>query len=328
MLHLRSQRAGGPALTPMAGVAAVSGLLLVTPLVAWSYQLGSFQVWLMAVSLPAAAGLALLARSRLPGLRVIVVAGCIGGLVGTLGYDLFRLPFVAAGWRLLAPIDSYGVLALGADTSSPLSGFVGWAYHFANGIGFGVAYAAVAAGRRWWWAVVWGLVLETATVVTPFATTYQIAGQWDLIAVAYAAHVAYGVPLGMIVERAESFVAGLGEMTRAPLRWTVGPLLVALVLWHRPFALGDNRPATMVTGGRFAPQWVRVPVGGCAAVANHDPERYHLAGPVATGLAPGEVTTVCFPEAGVHRVRVSTAAYSGGWVIVDPAMKGGADDRR
>ena len=74
--------------------------------------------------------------------------------MGTIGYDLFRLPFVASGLRVLAPIDSYGVLLLDAHTSSPLSGFAGWVYHFSNGIGFGIAYAAVALGRRrWYWAV-------------------------------------------------------------------------------------------------------------------------------------------------------------------------------
>ena len=38
-----------------------------------------------------------------------------------------------------------------------------------RGIGFGIAYAMLAPRRHWRWGVAWALLLETATVVTPFA---------------------------------------------------------------------------------------------------------------------------------------------------------------
>ena len=33
--------------------------------------------------------------------------GAVAGVIGTLGYDVFRIPFAAAGRRVFAPIDSY-----------------------------------------------------------------------------------------------------------------------------------------------------------------------------------------------------------------------------
>jgi hypothetical protein len=34
-------------------------------------------------------------------------------------------------------------------------------------------------------------------------------------------------------------------------------------------------------------------------------------------LQPGSTTPICFEDEGVHRIRTSSRAYSGGFVIVD-----------
>ena len=137
----------------LSGWCAVLGLLSVTPLLAWAYGLGSFRSWFWSTTVPSLALLAVIgvmtARSaRFGGLHTALVVGAFGGLLGTFAYDLFRIPFLLFGYRLLAPIDSYGVLIAGAASSSPWTGLLGWMFHFANGIGFGVSYAVSAAGRR------------------------------------------------------------------------------------------------------------------------------------------------------------------------------------
>lgn len=307
------------------GLAAL-GLGPVVPLLAWVYGLGSFAVWFWAVGGPALVVLALLgwvasrprprrAERASPGpsspdrLHTILVAGTIGGLLGTVGYDLFRVPFAAAGLRVLAPIDSYGVLLLDARTSSPLSGFAGWGYHFSNGIGFGIAYAAVALGRRWWWGIGWGLVLETATLVTPFADAYGLRGQYGMIAVAYAAHVPYGLAVGWAGERGGTLVGQLREVSRRSTVYALAVLVAVLGVWHRPFSAGAggagaSGAATTVVSGRFTPEWVRVPVGGCVTIRFED----------------RAAARRCFSEEGVHRVRLDDRPYSGGFVIADPGM--------
>ena len=185
---------------------ALLGIGSVVPLLAWGFGWGSFQLWFWGVALPSQLLLLViglrLREERYPRLHTALRAGVVGGVIGTLGYDLVRVPFEAGGMRVFLPIDSYGILIAAERTSTPLTGFLGWAYHFSNGIGFGVSYACVALGRRWVWALPWAIFLETAFIVTPLGQLYGIQGQWAPIAVAYGGHIAYGVPLGVIVATA------------------------------------------------------------------------------------------------------------------------------
>lgn len=303
----------------------------VASLLAWVFGLGSFHSWFFAVTLPGqlllvAAGLWLARQDEFAELRSLLMAGLVGGLVGTVGYDLFRVPFALAGLQVFAPIDSYGVLALGASVSSPLTGFVGWTYHFANGIGFGLAYAALAGrGRHWAWGVAWAMVLETATVVTPFAATYALAGKWVPIAIAYAAHVPYGLCIGFAVRHADR----VADELRAATRWAVPGILVVtfgvLAAWHAPWKSerpvelrGVDDPAAVVRDGRFEPLWLRVAPGGCVMLRNLDSEAYRLNVGAPQVVRARADATVCFADMGVHRVRSSPEPYAGGFVIVDP----------
>lgn len=304
---------------------ALLGLLSVAALLAWVYGLGSFQAWFLAVSLPAVVllgvvgGLARrLGRERL---RTALVLGAVGGLLGTIGYDLFRVPFAALGLRVFAPIDSYGVLILDASASSSWTGLAGWAYHFSNGIGFGIAYAMVAVGRKWWWGVLWGMVLETATIITPYAGEYGLTGRWGLIGIAYAAHFAYGAPLGLIVQKGRNFVDGLDEVSRRATVYMLIALASFLLLWHRPF--GDRLttaavPSSTITEARFDPEWLRVAPGGCARLINRDGSTYRIEAAVGgPRVGPRETVRACFEEPGIHRVRIAERPFSGGFVIVD-----------
>lgn len=325
-------------LSPRVGrrlVLVVLGLSPVGALLAWVYGLGRFSVWFFALSVPATAALALLGlvAPRRPALADVSEAlrlGAIGGLIGTLGYDAFRIPFEQiGGFRVLAPIQAYGVLALDTSSSSRWTGFVGWSFHVVNGLGFAIAYAAVARRRHWAWAVAWALLLETATVVTPFATMFGLRGKWDVIAIAYMAHVPYGLAVGIVCRRADRWLGHLAQLGRSSVLVAVTIAFAGLFVWQRPFVSDPNIAAgqdlapgasTVVRTKSFSPQWLRIPVGGCATVRNDDEVPYAV--PKAIGsptLAPGEPTQLCFGARGVVRVKLTTDAFSGGFVIVDPA---------
>jgi hypothetical protein len=83
----------------------------------------------------------------------------------------------------------------------------------------------------------------------------------------------------------------------------------------------------VVRNGRFVPRWSHVAVAGCVDVRNTDMDSYDLAGAGGAGAgAPVELPRrgtgrVCFPEAGVHRVRTSQEPEAGGFVIVDEALR-------
>ena len=333
MTHRSPLLTGPPAQRALAAAVFVLGLCSVAPLLAWVYGLGSFAVWFWALAAPGMLFVFVLAMALnrtdvYPDLRVGIAAGVLGGVVGTIGYDVIRMPFLAAGYRLFAPINSYGILILGTTHSSPLTDFVGWLYNFANGLMFGVAYGMIAIGRRWWWGIPWAFFLETMTIVTPYAAAYGIAGHPDIIAIAYLAHVAYGTPLGLICMQAARWTDADGPPI--PNWWALGGVLIALVAFNRPWGgqAGLARaeamrpgPASVVVSGRFQPEWVRVAQDGCVQVKNDDRRAYDLTVPAKTHLAASGSGSLCFPSPGVKRVQLNGVAYSGGFVIVDPSLK-------
>ncbi|MGW6917604.1 hypothetical protein ACWGB8_27800 [Kitasatospora sp. NPDC054939] len=335
----RVERDGGtPAVLAeraLAAGCALLGLLTVAPLLAWAYGLGPFLAWYFAVTVPSlallgAVGLATARSERHRRLHTSLVVGTVGGLLGTLAYDVFRVPFLLTGYRLFAPIDSYGVLILDAGSSSPWTGLAGWVFHFGNGIGFGICYAIVARGRRWYWALVWGMAIETIAVATPVAGLYALHGPL-LLVIAYGGHLAYGVPLGLLVSDPERTARELRRFGPHTTAYALLALAAALVLWQRPFApaealrVGERvapGPSAVVQDGRFEPRWLRVAPGGCVALRNDDAVAHTLSGTgtaPAPRLAPGVTTRVCFDDPGVLRVRADAVPYSGGFVIVDRA---------
>ncbi|HZM79590.1 MAG TPA: hypothetical protein VFC19_27985 [Candidatus Limnocylindrales bacterium] len=238
--------------------------------------------------------------------------GALGGLAGTLGYDLVRVPFAIAGQRVFAPIESYGILIADACASSPLTSTLGWMYHFSNGVTFGIAYAAIAARRHWAWGVLWGLLLESVALFSPFGVRYNIAGQAGPIAIAYGAHLAYGYPLGKIVQDFDAVRSRLARFTVAiVLTLSIIILLGWLRPWDGPAAPG---PVAVVARDRFEPEWLRIRAGECVTIENRSGTRFETA---QGELAATGSSRLCFARAGVYRVKLGPRPYSGGFVYVN-----------
>jgi hypothetical protein len=314
----------------LALVVLLAGLGSVAPLLTWVYGLGPFSAWFWLQAMPGLIAIAVIgawaaSRGDRPSLAVAITAGVLGGILGTILYDVSRMPFLAVGYRLFAPISSYGVLMIDASHSDRLTEALGWFYNFANGTAFGIAYAMVGLGRRWWWAIPWALWLETMTVVTPYAGVYGIAGKPDVIVIAYGAHVFYGLGLGVICERA-------ARWHRAADAWlppgpSVLAVIAAIVLLVQPWvvdpdavdAASVSKSAVVVRDGRFHPEWVRIPPETCVDVANRDASAYELP---SAGIHLPAASTVryCPAGGGIQRVQLSGIPYSGGFVLIDPAM--------
>ena len=299
-------------------------------LLAWVYGLGPFATWFWLAGAPALVllgliGLYLSRSGQESRLRTALYCGAIGGLVGAIGYDAVRIPQVLLGIRPYVPIESYGLLLLNAGSSSPATELAGWAFNFCNGVGFGISYAVVALGRRWYWAVAWAFVLETATVVSPFAAYYQLAGKWDLIAMAYLAHIAYGYPLGKIVEAGDRFRLALNGLLPHAVPILIGAAGLGLTIWHWPFGTTNDpvpgEATVRISNGQFAPRWIRLPVGGCVSAVNTDTVPYTVREAIgAPTLAAGQTGSLCFVGAGIVRARTSNLPDAGGIILVDPAM--------
>jgi len=322
---------------PLRFVIAVAACSSVFPLLAWVAGAAAFRTVALVVALPMLLGLvgvtAWMDRTgRWPDTRAAILAGALGGMLGTLAYDLVRVPFVyLLGLQLLAPIDSYGVLLTGADTSSGLTMFAGWMYHVTNGIGFGIAYAVIATRRSWGWGIAWGLFLESVAVFSPFAARYGLVSDaaiaWLPIALAYGAHLPYGAIVGVFGQRAPEVAVTARTWVRAPVLVAIVAIAIVIAVFTRPLvpdadwdrgtAVADG-PSAVILGGSLVPAWLRVPVDGCATVENGDATAARLS--TGASMEPGAIAQVCGSRPGTTRVRVNDVPFAGGWLLVDPTL--------
>jgi hypothetical protein len=236
------------------------------------------------------------------------------------------MPFLAFGLRLFAPISSYGLLMTNSPHSSAMTEFLGWTYNFENGIGFGIAYAILAMGRRWLWAVPFALILETSTVVTPYADMYNLRGQYTLIAIAYLGHVFYAYGLGTVVRWAGSWRKSSDSLIRPWM--AIAAVGLILLLTQQPWAALGAQPGTIgvsagsvaIVKGQFAPYWTRVRAGQCITFLNRDRADYKITYPGPIRQIPANsVQTFCLQGVGVKLIHLNGKPYSGGFVILDPA---------
>ena len=244
--------------------------------------------------------------------------GCWGGVLGTLGYDLVRVPFHLAGFRVFAPIQAYGVWLLDADRSSAATEMLGWLYHFSNGISFGIMYALWMGRKHWAWALLWGLSLEAIVLSTPFARIFHMQGNVQAIAIAYAAHLAYGFPLGWVVARRPRVSAA--ALSLAGL--LVATFVLAGVPGERERAARALAGTLRVEGIRLNPTWLRLPAPGRVTVSNPGAQPVTLVEPAARRelvVAGSSNASWEFPKPGIYQCYIKSGVRSiSSFVIVEP----------
>ena len=183
--------------------------ILFTPFVLGSFSVGTLLIyfyglmpmrqavlWLLLPSVLLIALLAIWARVQgQTELYQRIVAGCWAGALATLFYDIVRVPIVWNGLPVFKAISYFGTVILEQPSPTVLSEAVGWTYHFSNGVGFGMMYAAMVSKPRWWTAVAWGLTLELAMLLTPYAEVFGYKVNSKFLSITIGAHVVYGLAL-------------------------------------------------------------------------------------------------------------------------------------
>jgi hypothetical protein len=189
------------------------------------YRLWPMRFFTLAVFVPAGFALIALAlhnrwRGDGQACRIILICA-IAGFVAAVAYDIFRLPFVfSKSWGLAGVIPSlplfkvfplFGAMILGkADGNSLAANVTGWFYHFSNGATFGVMYGALVNGqwrRCWPVAIVFAVGLELAMLFTPYPATFGIRVTETFVVVTLAAHLVFGVVMGLASIRLEKGLA-------------------------------------------------------------------------------------------------------------------------
>ena len=132
-----------------------------------------------------------------------LTVGAWGGLVATFAYDLIRYLMWVTNLINFDPFLShpaFGEMITGMPEETMTAIIVGWAYHFWNGIGFGIMYTLVAGPAHWIYALLWALFLEIGWLTAlPAAMEFQLNPQ--LVLVSLIGHGAYGVVLGLLARR-------------------------------------------------------------------------------------------------------------------------------
>lgn len=143
-----------------------------------------------------------------------VLIGALAGLAAAVAYDIFRLPFVfSRAWGLTGIVPPmplfkvfprFGAMILGEPVEQPIysiaAQLLGWAYHFSNGLTFGVMYIALVGNpsrRHWAWAVLLPVGLELGMLLTPYPQFFGIPVGALFVAVTLTAHLIFGVVLGL-----------------------------------------------------------------------------------------------------------------------------------
>lgn len=143
-----------------------------------------------------------------------VAVGAVAGFAAACAYDLFRVPFVYAPQlgldgvvphlKLFKVFPRFGAMILGEPVEQPsysaLAQAIGWAYHFSNGMTFGVMLMAMigqATRRSISWAVLLAVGLELGMLFTPYPKFFGIALTATFVAVTLSAHLIFGVTLGL-----------------------------------------------------------------------------------------------------------------------------------
>lgn len=165
--------------------------------------------WVMVPSMALLLAVTLYCRRRYPDILRRIVMGLAMGAISTVALDFFREMGVINKWL---PGDTPAMFGKMATGSSNLDVYhpVGFLVHFLNGADFGLFYVFVWGKRKTyrsavWWATFWLLVAElgmmTLPPMAPMVGMFGVRYAWpQLFLLTLAAHIAFGVTLGLLVQ--------------------------------------------------------------------------------------------------------------------------------
>lgn len=130
-------------------------------------------------------------------------AGLLAGLLGTVAYDVSRWSVEVThltSTHSFVAIRAFGYGLTGRPPSDNVALAAGWVFHLVNGLGFALAYIFVAAGRAWWLAIGYALVLE-AFLIGFYPGWIGLTVTAEFLSVSIMGHIAYGAVVGRIASR-------------------------------------------------------------------------------------------------------------------------------
>ncbi len=150
---------------------------------------------------------------RLDRLTNRIWTGLWVGFAATAALDVLRLTNFSLGLLPGNMPRMFGVLILDQMAQGPTlwSDFVGSLYHYWVSACFGLTYTLLVGRTRWWGGLNWGLIIEVGMMTTPPMVIAMDTGYFGLkpgkgllngvFIGSLIPHIAYGVALGLLIER-------------------------------------------------------------------------------------------------------------------------------
>jgi hypothetical protein len=186
----------------------------------------------------------------------ILTSGIWAGCLATLVYDVVRIPIAHSGIPVFKAISYFGTVFVGVERPTVLSEIVGWTYHLSNGVSFALMYAALVLRPTPISAMAWGLSLECAMLLTPYAEVFGYQRDLRFFAITVGSHAAYGLALWLGLRG----MRGLNFRLR-PVHYGLGfavvPLSLVLIAAdsHRIYAANIPQSPPAYVGTKLYTVW-------------------------------------------------------------------------
>ncbi len=206
---------------------ASASLLLLPPLGIIPYA--TFRDVVIIPSIVIIFAIGILSRSKFPRLSNRLFVGMAAGAIASFGLEAIRIPaYMFTKW---IPMDSMisipGLLLTEKITmlsevkqtimqsgvpmnlyTAPMDAFlVGGLWHFWNGATFGIIYALLIGKGKWWFGMIWAVVIEMVMMVAPYLIIMkgpfgiEHMDGYNIFVITLVAHLAFGAVLGILVQK-------------------------------------------------------------------------------------------------------------------------------
>jgi len=209
----------------LSGVSA--SLLIFSPLDIIPYA--TFRDIAIIPSVIAIFAIGILVRSKFPHLSNRLFVGMVAGAVASFALEAIRIPsYMVTKWIPMDSMISLPGLFLTEKISSlsevkqvimqsgvamnlyhaPLDAFMAGAlWHFWNGATFGIVYALFIGKGKWWYGIIWAVIIEIGMMLAPYLIIMkgpfgiEHMDGYNIFVITLIAHIAFGAVLGILVQR-------------------------------------------------------------------------------------------------------------------------------
>ncbi|MBS1268899.1 MAG: hypothetical protein MAG458_01634 [Nitrosopumilus sp.] len=171
----------------------------------------------------------ILSHSKFPRLSSRLFKGMAAGAIASFALEAIRIPgYMFAKW---IPMDSMislpglfltekitalsevkqVVMQSGVPMNlyhAPMDAFLaGGLWHFWNGATFGIIYALLIGKGRWWYGMIWAIVIEITMMLAPYLIAMkgpfgiEHMDGYNIFVITLVAHLLFGAVLGLLVQK-------------------------------------------------------------------------------------------------------------------------------